>query len=235
VGHVNDAAVQWNWLGAALRTKTLPILEEQLVKFNSTISMTASITLILVIMVIFFAYQRLYKPWQNQNYMRLHYGDNIGAMTETCICLIKFECHRATKKFGLDARVLLVAENEELESRIWRQGQVDEQLFDLLFSNERFVFKSIGVAMRAVEERIKSHGAAKALFVPVFILISSQNPAMFGPHEHERFDFPETIGRYAIIGTGFQDIAAHRIFHSTTGVNKGTLTSGHRQMASRTD
>jgi hypothetical protein len=158
----------------------------------------------------------------NRRYRRLHYGDDIESATRTYISLIKFHSFRLSEGGRVphdvkDTKVVLIGVNEEEESRIWNAASRDASLHKLLFADRPFAFPSMRHAMKAIDKYCQclSHYGSepaidfyeqqrpKTLFV--FLLISSNDPTVNGPHDHSsRVAVSLEGGAHyvSIIGTG---------------------------------
>jgi hypothetical protein len=177
--------------------------------------------------------QKRNKQKLNQHYLRLHYGGDIDTTSSTYMYLIKFSPRQIYRRMGdtgaTDAKVILIGGNAEVESRIWDRRRSDSGLQPLLFPDRRFMFSSITEAMQTVDDHRKPSGAPpepkppKTLFV--FLLISSQDPSIFGPQHHETFHIPPSLRNHCceIVGTGFHKIAAHKLSKASTGAEGGRL------------
>jgi hypothetical protein len=75
-------------------------------------------------------------------------------------------------------------------------------------------------ALHAVDDYCASEEKVpKTLFV--FLLISSRDPLVWGPHEHNPFQVPKSLQHhcYAIVGTGENGAFAHKLSRSSTDHN----------------
>ena len=190
------------------------------------------LTLILLFVALFFVIylsirlrhaQQIHDRELNHRYRRLHYGDDIESATRTYISLIKFHSFRIAKGGKVpghvkDTKVVLIGVNEEEESRIWDEASRDASLHKLLFADRPFAFHSIKEAMYAIDQYCQyppHYGTStpidfylqarpKTLFV--FLLISSNDPTVNGPHHHSSHvavSLIEAEAHYvSIIGTG---------------------------------
>jgi hypothetical protein len=168
------------------------------------------LTLILLFVALFFVIylsirlrhaQQIHDRELNHRYRRLHYGDDIESATRTYISLIKFHSSRIFKTGRApgdvkDTKVVLIGVNEEEECRIWHEASRDASLDKLLFGDRPFAFPSMKHAMYAVDKYcqcLPHYGNStaidfyrqvrpKTLFV--FLLISSNDPTVNGPHDH---------------------------------------------------
>jgi len=165
----------------------------------------------------------------NRCYLRDHYGDDIDTVTKTYIGLIKHHSLCTKREVRVETenvKVILIGANEEAESRV-RNQRSQAGIDDLLFVDRRFAYPTITAAMQAANEYCKPLSESKptqTLFV--FLLISSRDPALFGPQSHEAFRVPGSLRyhHYAIVGTGTHgNVAAHKLCKSSMGPNKERL------------
>lgn len=200
-------------------------------KAAQAVQTAAGMFTLLLIVVAIFAVIRLFsrnarirkdrEREAHRQYIRDHYGDDIEMITKTYLNLMRM--HRRIWWNGdlesIETNIpILIGPNEEIESHMW-------SLCEKRYGDCGCVFATVGDAMKAVDEYCRRDWLKEDVPRFTFILISSQDPTISGPHVHDTFAVPSRLRNYsyAFVGTGFHGVAAHKFTRSSTGADGDPL------------